>query len=232
MPRQGRARGKARGRGLPYTRNAQQIPVVPPVQPQPPVVQPQAQMEPAVIPGNLQEPSTAMVESLIERITPIIMQQVAQGTESGLVTSVLTHSVGQVMSYTDRLDWGIDVAVRAKIMKGDYVDLSHLLRKPGEVNSEDKQFCVVDGAILIKEKKSRVKITDLDMWTDAFLKYMSVYVLANPEATQGMLKYMHSVRLGAKRVGGLTWYDYDVQFRLKKEANQSIDWGCWTRNYG
>lgn len=37
-----------------------------------------------------------------------------------------------------------------------------------------------------------------------------------------MLKYIHTIRMGASRVKTLEWRDYDIQFRLIKEANPSM----------
>lgn len=62
------------------------------------------------------------------------------------------------------------------------------------------------------------------MWTDAFTIFISVYISAHPEDISGLLKYMHTVKLGARRTGGLTWKSYDEQFRLKKVRHNSLRW--------
>ena len=39
-----------------------------------------------------------------------------------------------------------------------------------------------------------------------------------------LLRYMHTVRLGATRVRGLSWKIYDEQFRLKMSMDSTT---CW-----
>jgi len=45
------------------------------------------------------------------------------------------------------------------------------------------------------------------------------------QISQGLLKYMHDVKLGASRSTGLGWREYDQQFRLKKARLPSTSWG-------
>jgi hypothetical protein len=61
--------------------------------------------------------------------------------------------------------------------------------------------------------------------TDAILIYASVYADAHPQSRVSSFKYIHTFRLGAGRVKNLGWRDYDIQFRLKKEANPSLSFG-------
>ena len=42
---------------------------------------------------------------------------------------------------------------------------------------------------------------------------------------QEMLKYMHTIRMGSSRTGGLAFKQYDEQFRIKKARNPDIPWG-------
>jgi len=60
----------------------------------------------------------------------------------------------------------------------------------------------------------------INTWLDAFLTYISIYISAHPESTQGLLTYMYTVKLGASRSTGLGWREYDQQFRLKKSNAQ------------
>ena len=61
------------------------------------------------------------------------------------------------------------------------------------------------------------------MWTDAFLIYFSIYCRAHPQKVQDLLKYMHTIRLGAKRCP-LGWKTYDEQFRLRMANNPTNSW--------
>ena len=84
---------------------------------------------------------------------------------------------------------------------------------------------IVQGELVVLPNVSSVKIASVEQWTDIFLVYFSLYTATQPEATPGLLKYMHNVRLGEKRAGGLLWKDYDEQFRLKKARDPLMEWG-------
>jgi hypothetical protein len=43
------------------------------------------------------------------------------------------------------------------------------------------------------------KITDICIWTDAFLTFSSIYLNAHPNSAQGLLKCMLNIKLGASR---------------------------------
>lgn len=68
-------------------------------------------------------------------------------------------------------------------------------------------------------------VTDINIWLDAFIIYTSIYTSAHPESTQGMLKYMYDVKLGASRCNGLGWPDYDQQCRMKKKLDLPLRHG-------
>ena len=54
------------------------------------------------------------------------------------------------------------------------------------------------------------------MWTDAFLIDTSICLTIYVSRFQELLKYMQTIRLGAKRNAGFGWKLYDEQFRLRK----------------
>ena len=54
---------------------------------------------------------------------------------------------------------------------------------------------------------------------------MNIYVGAHPDKIHQLLKYLHSIRLGASRISGQGWKVYDEQFRLKMASNPASSWG-------
>ena len=54
--------------------------------------------------------------------------------------------------------------------------------------------------------------------------YMSIYINAHPEKAQDLLKYMHTVRLGASRSKSQGWRLYDEHFRRKMANSPSTSW--------
>ncbi|OWF51513.1 uncharacterized protein LOC110449062 [Mizuhopecten yessoensis] len=129
----------------------------------------------------------------------------------------------QINSVHDDLGANVTSALRLKIINNEFVDLGQLLSKPTPI-SEEKHFSIINGELVAKEKRKIVRINDIDQWTDAFIIFMSIYTSEHPEDISGLLKYMHSVRTGAKRVTGLSWKAYDEQFRLRKAQIYTKPW--------
>ena len=48
---------------------------------------------------------------------------------------------------------------------------------------------------------------------------MSVYLSVHTSLTQDLLKYLNTIRLGAKRILGLGRKEYDEQFRYRMSLN-------------
>ena len=88
---------------------------------------------------------------------------------------------------------------------------------------QEKQVVITDGVLSTRDKTKQI-INTISKWTDAFIVYISIYSSAHPSKYQGLLKYMHTVRLGATRVRGLAWKIYDEQFRLQMSMDSTT---CW-----
>jgi hypothetical protein len=96
------------------------------------------------------------------------------------------------------------------------VDLGALLAN----SAQDQPSCFTintNGQLQVQPKASK-KMSDLNTWLDVLLTYIStcIYISAHSESTQGLLRYMYNVKVGASRSTGLGWREYDQQFRLKK----------------
>jgi CRISPR/Cas system CSM-associated protein Csm4 (group 5 of RAMP superfamily) len=55
-----------------------------------------------------------------------------------------------------------------------------------------------------------IKINSIEIWTDAFIVYMSVYCSIDTTNFQALLKYMNSIRLGAKRCSGDGFFSFKL----------------------
>ena len=77
---------------------------------------------------------------------------------------------------------------------------------------------------MLEPKVKPTKINSIEIWTDVFIVYMSVYCSIHTTKFQELLKYMNSIRLGAKRCSGDDWLSYDQQYRLKKAKDPSSSW--------
>jgi hypothetical protein len=113
-------------------------------------------------------------------------------------------------------DLGVHVAqkTKQKIINGEYIDLGILLDK---TNADfNRQLALDDQGQLVLKQKTVKQLTDLLSWLDAFFIYASIYTSAHLHSTQGILKYMYNIKLGASRTSTLGWRDYDQQYRLRK----------------
>lgn len=95
-----------------------------------------------------------------------------------------------------------------------------------------------EGNLTLAPKSKANTITDIQVWTDAFFNYASVYASTHSETTIQLFKYIHKIWMEASTVKTLEWRDYDIKFRLKKETYMysSISlpqliksYGSWTR---
>ena len=111
---------------------------------------------------------------------------------------------------------------KQKIINGEYIDLGILLDKANV--DFNRQLALDDQGQLVLKQKTVKQLTDLHYWLDAFLIYASIYTSAHPQITQGILKYMYNIKLGASRTSTLGWRDYDQQYRLKKARSLTSSW--------
>ena len=130
----------------------------------------------------------------------------------------------QIQSISQDLGCNVPNKTKIKIVSNEYIDLATLLVKNIEPDGIEKQLTVRNGGIVLETKKDLSKINNIQEWTDAFLVFATIYTTAFPGSIGGILKYIHTIRLGASRTSGLGWKNYDVQFRLKKEKNPAMSW--------
>ncbi|XP_067652420.1 uncharacterized protein [Haliotis asinina] len=145
---------------------------------------------------------------------------------------ILSASGGDVPGLTqcgvDDLGVNLPIALKEKIWKGEYANLSLLLKSDRELEDyacTSAVFVNMGGQLELKPKSTGKRVQNIFEWTPAFTVYMSIYILAHPEATQGMLKYMNTIRTAATRHPGYGWRLYDEQVRLRQARCPGSPWG-------
>ncbi|XP_053398428.1 uncharacterized protein LOC128556771 [Mercenaria mercenaria] len=126
----------------------------------------------------------------------------------------------------DNLGCHVPEPIQTKIKQHEYVNLSLLLKGGIELaNLQDNCFLGVDedGHLVTKPKACSEKNTSIEIWSDAFLIFSSIYLSAHPEQTQDLLQYMFIIREAAGKYKGDFWQVYDEQFRLR-QASQFMPW--------
>ncbi len=61
------------------------------------------------------------------------------------------------------------------------------------------------------------EIFSIEVWSDAFLVYMSIYLEKHPKEARYMLKYASVIRQFAQKIKGLGWKSYDENLRKRIE---------------
>ena len=75
----------------------------------------------------------------------------------------------------DELGSHVAKKIKEKIISGVYVDLASLLQNSVVVDSEKHQkLAIVKGELVLQDKQTK-KINSIEMWTDAFIVYLSIY---------------------------------------------------------
>ncbi len=145
--------------------------------------------------------------------------------QATIMSGFLNHAPNQLQSVCEPLSISVSQSLRAKIVKGEYIDLALLLEQNQKINEPVDMKLVVDekGSFVWKANKPDRKINSIHSWTSAFLVFSSVYLQAHPHRTQELLKYMHIVRT-ASRHSPSGWMAFDVQRRLRQAQYPDRSW--------
>ena len=133
------------------------------------------------------------------------------------------HTITLTSKASDDLCRNVPIAVKQKIVSGEYIDLASLLTNTQGSSIDKHKIIVSQGELLIQPNQQQLKITNISSWTNAFLVFISIYCTAHPHKFQDLLKYMSSIRLGAKR-SAVGWKLYDEQFRLRMSQDPANSW--------
>ncbi|CAC5400947.1 unnamed protein product [Mytilus coruscus] len=106
--------------------------------------------------------------------------------------------------------------IKDKIYKSESIDLAVLLAQNMPSDSNTQKLVVQNGQLVLQSAPNLSRIFGIEVWTTAFIIFISIYCNLHPGRFQELLKYMSIIRLGAKRCNNLGWKHYDEQFRLRK----------------
>ncbi|XP_052793891.1 uncharacterized protein LOC128227416 isoform X2 [Mya arenaria] len=117
----------------------------------------------------------------------------------------------------------IKKSVQKAIWAHKYIDIASLL--PASTNQhQSPTFSLhVDNQSNISPSHKAKKITTIESWTSAFIRFIAVYSHKYPLETSQLMKYMEIVRDIASRRPGLSFAFYDTQFRMAR-ASAPLPW--------
>jgi hypothetical protein len=147
-------------------------------------------------------------------------------------TSVDSHvvQINSTPNYTtsvfDPISEHILQKIKEKIWAGEYVDLALLLKSAKDLFSESHltgNLQINGGQISVVQQK-QILITNIHVWTSAFMVFMDVLLQKWPNHGQELLKYMHTNRLASSRGSSLGCVSYDEQYTLRKARSSQSSW--------
>ena len=117
--------------------------------------------------------------------------------------------------------------LRAKIERGEFVELEKLLTKEKFRSKNDEgrlEFYNKDGHTYLAPVSREGKITNVRRWEQAFRVYAAIYSKANPARAAEIWQYMYVINTAA---ASYTWENvsfYDYTFRQMMSVNPQRSW--------
>ena len=120
----------------------------------------------------------------------------------------------------------VDPNMKAKIGKGEYVDLKKLLPKDRMRGNDDQTLTLVnkDGHTYFVPTESGSKITNIRWWEQAFCVYAAIYSNANPGRSAEIWQYAYVINMA---VSSYIWENgahYDFTFRQLMNNYPNRSW--------
>lgn len=130
----------------------------------------------------------------------------------------------------DDLAFHVPESVVLRIKRHQFIDLSVLLKGSVELCEMYSGATSSNGQGQTESrKKYNSEIKNIDLWTDAFLIYTSIYLDEHPKAKSELLHYTSIIRSAARKFTGYGWRYYDEQFRLR-QAKKLAPWNVIHNN--
>ena len=124
----------------------------------------------------------------------------------------------------------LDESLKAKIIKGEFVELERLLPKQrgwgtSSMDNGDKMDLIFkDGKTYFAPSAPQNKITGVRRWEQAFRIYAAVYSQANPARASEIWQYVHVINLASATYIWENVSYYDVTFRHLMHQNPGRSW--------
>ena len=122
----------------------------------------------------------------------------------------------------------LDPSTKAKIEKGEFVDLEKLLPKDRyhKVNQDCAMTLVNrNGLTYFVPADSGSKITNVRRWEQAFRVYAAVYSNANPNRSAEIWQYVYVINTAASSFAWENVAYYDFTFRQLMHSYPTRNWG-------
>ena len=111
----------------------------------------------------------------------------------------------------------IDMGMKVRIIKGEYVDFAKLIPKDRVLMTDEPQKMEIvskDGQMFWIPASDNYKINSFGRWEQAFWIFSNIYCKAHPHQASELLQYNHLIHTAAMTYVWDNVYRYDIDFRL------------------
>ena len=112
----------------------------------------------------------------------------------------------------------------SKILNGEFVDMSELLRDNLEAERKGALLDPSEASSPSSTKRSRREVPNLLSWVQCFDMYMAVIASQQPSRVMPLLAYQTLIIREARRCGGRGWLAYDSMFRQQVAGRAEANW--------
>ena len=162
-----------------------------------------------------------------------------QGNENYFLNTVRTEGQGVFVGIQNKLGGlmeddeffhitcHVDPVLRAKIERGEFVELEKILPKEKFRSKSDEghlEFFNRDGHTYLAPANREVKISNVHKWEQAFRVYAAIYSKANPARAAEIWQYVYVINTAA---AAYIWENvsfYDYTFRQMMSVNPQRSW--------
>ena len=178
--------------------------------------------------GGSQEETTGFDTQLAQ--PNLIQQGVERNPQFHSHFQLLQRNVASNLSDDDffHLMCHIEPVLKAKIERGEYVDLEKLLPKQRGRNSDETRLEWVhregDTFLVPASGEKENKINGIRRWDQAFRVYATIYCGAHPHRSQEIWQYVSVINTAATAYEWNNVANYDYTFRYLMEFNPGRSW--------
>ena len=123
----------------------------------------------------------------------------------------------------------VDPVIRAKIHKGEFIELEKLLQKPEALMYKKRnryQMIIEDGQQVWTEAEDKsTKIEGIRRWEQAFRIYAAIFCEANPNRSVEILQYIETINDASKKFTWESVAHYDFVVRHLQASRPHRNWG-------
>lgn len=112
-------------------------------------------------------------------------------------------------------------SIRKAIWKNKFIDMAVLLPNTSFSHTQAQQFTLQmdqHSNISVQPVVRPRRITSIEAWTSAFIRFVAVYTAKFPHESPALMKYLEVVRDIATRHPGQGFLLYDTQFRMLRQS--------------